>query len=235
MGEALVLLAIDTATRYASIALYDASGVLAERSWLSGGSHSVEVLPAIADMLAQARLTPEALNAVAVVRGPGSFTGLRIGMSIAKGLCLALDISIVSIPTLEVMAYAVGDPGGRVIAVLEAGRGRICVATYRYQEGLPVQEGDVELVKSSEWVVQATEPLLITGEVSAELAEQLLRQPDAGNITISSLASSLRRAGYLAELAWERLQRGDVDNLDTLSPVYTHYPDLKVTKDEARP
>lgn len=224
-----MLLAIDTATRYASVALYDASGVVSERSWRSEGNHSVEVLPAIAEMLAQARATPEALTAVAVVRGPGSFTGLRIGMSIAKGFCLALDIPLISVPTLEVTAYAVGDPGSRVMAVLEAGRGRICVATYRYREGLPVQEGEVELVSSSDWVVQAGEPVLITGEVSAELAERLLRQPDAQHIAISSLASSLRRAGYLAELAWERLQRGEVDDLDTLSPLYMHYPELKTT------
>ena len=229
-----MLLAIDTATRYASVALYDASGVISERSWRSEGNHSVEVLPAIAEMLNQAKLTPAALTAVAVVKGPGSFTGLRIGMSIAKGLCLALGLPIIGIPTLDVIAYAVGDPGSRVVAILEAGRGRICVATYRYQEGLPIQEGETELVRASEWAAQAEELLLITGEISAELAEQLLQQPEASNIAISSLAGSVRRAGYLAELAWERLQDGKVDDLDTLSPVYTHYPSPETTQGESR-
>jgi len=219
-----MLLALDTATRYASVALYDASGVVSERSWRSEGKHSVEVLPAVADMLAQARLASASLEAVAVTKGPGSFTGLRIGMSIAKGLCLALEIPIIGIPTLDVITYAVGDPGSRVVAVLEAGRGRICVATYHYEQGLPVQEGEIELVQASEWVVQAQEPLLITGEISADLAERLLQQPDAENMAISSLAGSLRRAGYLAELAWDRLQAGSVDDLDTLSPIYLHYP-----------
>jgi tRNA threonylcarbamoyladenosine biosynthesis protein TsaB len=230
-----VLLAIDTATRYASIALYDASGVVSERSWRSEGNHSVEVLPAIREMLTQARLTPAALTGVATVRGPGSFTGLRIGMSIAKGLCLALGIPIIAIPTLDVITYAVGDPGSPVVAVLEAGRGRICVATYCYEQGLPVRQGDTELVRAPEWVPLAQELILITGEVSAELAERLLSLPDAGNIAISSLAGSLRRAGYLAELAWDRLQTGAVDDLDSLGPEYLHLPAAPDTPIEPRP
>ncbi|NLG51773.1 MAG: tRNA (adenosine(37)-N6)-threonylcarbamoyltransferase complex dimerization subunit type 1 TsaB [Chloroflexi bacterium] len=219
-----MLLAIDTATRFASVALYNDSGVVAESSWRSANNHSVELAPAIAEMMARQKLTPQDLEAVAIAKGPGSFTGLRIGMSIAKGLCLALDIPIIGIPTLDITTYAVGDPGGRVLAVLEAGRGRIGVASYRFEDGLPVAEGDVELVRASQWQVQADEPVLIAGEVSAELAERLLQQPDAENISISSLAGSVRRAGYLAELAWDRLLDEAVDDLDTLSPVYLRSP-----------
>jgi tRNA threonylcarbamoyladenosine biosynthesis protein TsaB len=219
-----MLLAIDTATRYASIGLYSADGIVAEQSWRSDNRHSVQAMPAIAAMLEQQGLGPASLQAVAVAKGPGSFTGLRIGMSIAKGLCLALQIPIIAIPTLEITTYAVGDPGKRVLAVLEAGRGRICVGAYTFADGLPVQEGNTELLTASDWIVPADEPLLVAGEVSAELAERILSQPDAHNIAISSLAGSLRRAGYLAELAWDRLQRGQVDELDTVSPVYIHFP-----------
>ena len=219
-----MLLAIDTATRYASLALFGDTGVVSEQSWRSKNNHSVEMMPAIARMLSQQRLQPRCLTGVAVARGPGSFTGLRIGMSIAKGLCFALDIPIVAIPTLDIITYAVGDPGGPVFAVLEAGRGRICVAPYRFEEGVPAQEREIELVKASEWVVEAEEPTLVAGEVNAELAERLLMQPNAVNIAISSVAGSLRRAGYLAELAWDRLEDGTSDDLDSLSPIYAHYP-----------
>ncbi|MBC7235411.1 MAG: tRNA (adenosine(37)-N6)-threonylcarbamoyltransferase complex dimerization subunit type 1 TsaB [Chloroflexi bacterium] len=218
-----MLLAIDTATRYASLALYDESGVVAEWSWRSENNHSAEVLSAIDTLLGQQGLYPSDLVAVAVAKGPGSFTGLRIGMSVAKGLCLALDIPIIAIPTLDITTYAVGDPGGPVYAVLEAGRGRICVARYHFEQGLPVQEGDIELVSEKEWSPRDEEPLLVAGEVSAELAERLLAQEEA-EIAISSLAGSLRRAGYLAELAWEVFQNKRWDDLDTLSPIYAHYP-----------
>jgi tRNA threonylcarbamoyladenosine biosynthesis protein TsaB len=227
-----MLLAIDTATRYASIALYDESGIRAEQTWRSGRNHSVEVMPAIAAMLAQQRRTMNDLTAVAVAGGPGSFTGPRIGMSNAKGICLALEIPIIAVPTLDVVTYAVGDPGEPVFAVLEAGRGRISVAEYAFEDGLPVQRGELMLAASDEWAPPADEPILVAGEVSATLADHLLSLPQADNIAITSLAGSLRRAGYLAELAWERLQTGRTDDLAALSPIYGYAP-LSGTAPEA--
>lgn len=219
-----MLLAIDTATRTASIALYDASGVLSEQSWRSDNRHTVETAPAIAAMLRRLGLGAEALRGVAVATGPGSFTGLRIGISIAKGLCLALQIPILGVPSLDVVAYAAGDPGGPVLAVLEVGRGRICVARYHVVNSLPVQEGEIALVRAADWTPAVDELTLVAGEVSAELAERLLGLPGAENLAISSLAGSVRRAGYLAELAWERLEAGESDDLDSLAPIYLHQP-----------
>lgn len=217
-----MLLAIDTATRLASVALYDDTGIWAEESWRSRNNHSVEVMPTIAAMLSRQGLGHGDLTAVAVVQGPGSFTGLRIGMSLAKGLCMALNLPIIAVPTLQVTAYTAGDPGTPVLAVLEAGRGRICVASFQYQDEVPVQQGETELHESARWIPDLSAPVLVTGEVDSQLAERLLALPGAGNIAIASLAGSLRRAGFLAEMAWERLQRGVTDDLDTLSPVYIH-------------
>jgi tRNA threonylcarbamoyladenosine biosynthesis protein TsaB len=218
-----MLLAIDTATRLASLALYDEGGLIAEQSWRSRNNHSSETMPAIAEMLARQHKAPEALSGVAVAQGPGSFTGLRIGMSIAKGLCLGLGIPLIAIPTLDVMAYATGDPGRPVYAVLEAGRGRICVARYHYAEGLPVRQGEIELCAADAWLPPAGEPVLVAGEISADMADRLLSSAQAEDIALVSLAGSVRRAGYLAELAWERLQAGQVDDLDSTQPIYTSF------------
>ena len=219
-----MLLAIDTATRNASLALYDATGVLAERSWRSANNHSVEMLPAIAEMVSLQGCTPADLTAVAVAQGPGSFTGLRIGMSIAKGLCLALSIPIIAVPTLDIITYAVGDPGGEVFAVLEAGRGRVYVQRYRFEDGYPVADGPIEVQHAADWVPGNTEPALVAGEVSAELAKHLLQQDETDSLSIASLAGSVRRAGYLAELAWDRFVRDEADDLDSLVPAYVRYP-----------
>jgi tRNA threonylcarbamoyladenosine biosynthesis protein TsaB len=145
-------------------------------------------------------------------------------MSIGKGLCLALDIPIIAIPTLHIVAYATGDPGYPVYAVLQAGRGRICVAPYRFEEGLPVQTDAVQLVRASEWQIESKEPSLVAGEVDDELADRLLTDSEDQEVYVTSLSSSLRRAGYLAELAWERLQEGETADLDSLSPIYAHNP-----------
>ncbi len=219
-----MLLAIDTATRWASLALYNDSGVISEFNWRCAGNHTVEVMPAIALMLNQAQAKPENIEAVAVAKGPGSFTGLRIGMGIAKGLCLSLKIPIIAIPTLDITAYAVGDPGGLVYAVLELGRDRICVSQYLYEDGLPVLHAEPAIQDVQGWQPEAPEPVVLTGEISAELAERLLRYPQADNYAISSLSASVRRAGYLAELAWQRWQKGEIDDLDSISPIYLHQP-----------
>jgi tRNA threonylcarbamoyladenosine biosynthesis protein TsaB len=174
-------------------------------------------------MLARQHAAPQALVAVAVAKGPGSFTGLRIGISIAKGLCLGLGIPLIAIPTLDIMAYAVGDPGRPVYAVLEAGRGRISVARYHFAEGLPVQEGATELHQTDIWLPPAGEPVLVAGELSAELAERLMRAPQSADIALASLAGSVRRAAYLAELAWGRMQAGQTDDLDTTQPEYIKF------------
>lgn len=219
-----MILAIDTATRTASIALYNNTGVLAEESWRSKNNHSVEVMPAITRLVVRQGLTMRDLSGIAVSLGPGSFTGLRIGMSVAKGLCLGLEIPIVGVPALQVAAYAAGDPGCGILAVDEAGRGRICVGRYSYENGLPALQGSIQLQQADEWAPDLSEMVLITGEVDATLADHLLGLPGSENLSIVSLAGSLRRAGFLGELAWERLQRGDTDDLDTLEPIYVQQP-----------
>jgi tRNA threonylcarbamoyladenosine biosynthesis protein TsaB len=219
-----MILAIDTATRCASIALYNRTGVLAEESWRSENNHSVEVMPAIIRLMERQGASLQALTGIAVALGPGSFTGLRIGMSLAKGLSFALQVPILGVPTLQISAYAAGDPGCPVIAIAEAGRGRICVGRYLHSEGLPVLQGQIELYRSSDWGPDLTEYVLVTGEIDSALADRLSSLPDAENLSIVSAAGSMRRAGFLAELVWERLQRGDSDDLDTLEPLYTLHP-----------
>ncbi|MGC9358844.1 MAG: tRNA (adenosine(37)-N6)-threonylcarbamoyltransferase complex dimerization subunit type 1 TsaB [Anaerolineae bacterium] len=216
----MILAAIDTATRQASVALYDERGVLAESSWRTENRHSVETLPVLKSLMYLEHLQPSSLGALAVASGPGSFTGLRIGMSLAKGLALALDLPIVGIPTLAVTAYVAGDPGGPLWAVMEAGRGRLCIQPFRFEEGLPVADSKAEIVDANAWTPDASEPVLLAGELRADVVERLFALPDAENIAIASLASSVRRAGYLAELAWERVQRQEVDDLDTLDLTY---------------
>jgi tRNA threonylcarbamoyladenosine biosynthesis protein TsaB len=219
-----MILAIDTATRTASIALYSSTGVLAEESWRSQNNHSVEVMPAITRLVERQGCTMRDLSGIAISLGPGSFTGLRIGMSVAKGLCLALGIPIIGVPSLQVAAYAAGDPGCAILAVDEAGRGRICVGRYAYENGLPALQGEIELQRSADWTPDLSEYVLVTGEVDAALADHLSGLPGSENLSIVSLAGSLRRAGFLGELAWERLQAGETDDLDTLEPVYVQQP-----------
>ena len=221
MAERPLLIAIDTATRWAGLALYDGETVRAEASWQSRNNHSVELMPALDRMLAQQGVAPEQLVAVAVAVGPGSFTGLRIGLSVAKGLAQAQDIPILGVPTLDILVVPHSEQRRPVWAVIQAGRGRLCAAFYRRRSGRWRQDGDLHLTTVKDLAVLVTGRCLVCGELSAAERDYLGEQSEA-DLVFASPSLTTRRPACLAELGWARLQNGEADDLATLSPTYLH-------------
>lgn len=219
------ILAVDTATEMAGIALYQSGGVLAEESWRSPETHTVELAPRVVRMLERAALPAKQLGGLAVALGPGSFTGLRIGLALTKGLALALRLPLIGVPTLDALAYAQSEQPLPVYAVLQAGRGRLCVGLYRLARGRWRRVGDYQLESPDTLGREVTERSLFCGELDAATQESLRHRLGA-LATIASPASSLRRPAYLAELAWQRLSRGDVDDPAKLSPIYIQNPQI---------
>ena len=221
-----MLLAIDTATRVPSLALYDGERVLAEETWRSANGHTVELMPGLVRMLERQKVLPSELRGIAVALGPGSFTGLRIGLGVAKGLALTLAIPLVGIPTLDILVYAQGRKRGPVCAVLQAGRGRVSAAFYRRRREQWQRQGDYRLTTLDELCAEIATRTFFCGDIDAQAAE-LLRERLGAKAVVASPASSLRRAGYLAELGWQRLERGEADNPATLAPIYLRHPAIK--------
>jgi len=217
-----MLVAIDTATNHASLALHDGFRVRVEQTWESPRRHTVELLPRLVTALEQLDLGVEHLSGVAVTRGPGSFTGLRVGMAVAKGLALARGLALISVPTLDVVAAAQGRDRRPLCAVLQAGRGRICVATYRWRGGEWRAREAPRLTTWLALVEEMASPTLFCGEVDLVGAEALATLGELA--VLLPAAARLRRAGFLAELAWRRLNRGEVDDPATLTPIYLQYP-----------
>jgi len=216
-----MLLAIDTSTRWVGLALYDGIQVLSETVWQSQNHHTVEVAPALETLLQRSSIRPEDLRAIGVALGPGSFTSLRIGLGLAKGLALALHIPLVGIPTLDILAAAVPAQNYPLAAVLQSGRGRLAVGWYQAPAGQLWQgQGEARIMRVEELAQQIRKPTLICGELNAEERQLLARKRK--NVILCSPAASLRRPAYLAELAWERWQAGSVDDPVTLSPFYLH-------------
>lgn len=215
-----LLLAIDTATRVTGIALYDQSGLHMEQMWVTADNHTVELMPYIVRACEQQGLVPSDLRAVAVSLGPGSFTGLRVGLSVAKGLALALRIPVLGVPTLDATAYAHCREVLPVCAVLPAGRERWCTAWYESRADCGWQRSsDYALMSVDDLIASLREPTLVCGELDAQLVE-VLRTRAAEQAVIASPALSLRRTGYLAELAWQRFSCGQCDDLSSLAPIY---------------
>jgi tRNA threonylcarbamoyladenosine biosynthesis protein TsaB len=221
-----MLLAIDTSTRQAGVALYDGGrGLLAEHNWHSANRHTEELMPAVAQMLDQAGLAPAALRAVAVALGPGSFTGLRVGLAAAKGLALAAGLPLLGIPTLDAVAYPHQAQPVPVIAVLQAGRGRVYWAPYAHGPGGWAAQEPARLSTVPELANAVVRPIMFVGEVSAADRETLIAWAGRARANFLPPALGLRRAGYLAELGWRRFEIGEADDPAALSPIYLQGPD----------
>lgn len=213
-----MILALDTATRFISLALHDGQAALAETTWQSRGMHTVELSPAAALLLQRAGTAPAGLKGVAVAIGPGSFTGLRIGLGFAKGICLAHGLPIFGVPTLDVLALAQPLRPEPMLAVLSAGRSRLAVGRYSNDGQRWIPDGPPEVKDWAAVIESLSGATYICGEIDARGAE-LLRKA-RGRAILAPPAVSLRRAGFLAELGWGRMREGDADDLDSLSPVY---------------
>jgi tRNA threonylcarbamoyladenosine biosynthesis protein TsaB len=230
-----MLLAIDTATHMAGLALYDPlkGWILGEEMWYSVNNHTVELMPRLVRLLEQQGVAPTDLTGLAVSLGPGSFTGLRIGLGVAKGLAKACPAPMVGIPTLDIVARPHMAQRLPIWAILQAGRGRICAGHYIRYRGRWRKQGPYRLTTLLELCEGVAEPSLFCGEIGGEGAEQIQQWLGVESI-IATPAASVRRAAYLAELGWERLSRGDHDTAATLSPIYLHQPgiDTGSTSDE---
>lgn len=214
-----MLAAIDTATRVASLALHDGALLRYEATWEAGRRHTVQLVPTLLAGLRNLDLGPDSLSGIAVSLGPGSFTGLRVGLAVAKGLAMARGLPLVGVPTLDILATAQGRDRRPLVCVLQAGRGRICVAVYRSHKGWRQRE-EPRLTTWEELIAEVERPTLFCGEIDERGAE-LLRGLQ-GMATQLPAAHSLRRAGFLAEVAWARIRRGEMDDPVALVPIYLH-------------
>jgi len=226
-----MLLAIDTSTQQASIALYDrrpdpgrGRQLLAEQSWFSANRHTEELMPAISALLSLAGVAARDLTAVAVAIGPGSFTGLRVGLAAAKGLVLAQDLKLAGIPTLDVTAHPHQSQPVPVVAVAQAGRGRIYWAPYAHGPGGWGPQAPYALSTVIEMASTVVRPMAFAGELNETDQEALTRFAGRQRVILLSSALGLRRAGHLAELAAKRLDMGQEDDPAALSPIYLQQP-----------
>jgi tRNA threonylcarbamoyladenosine biosynthesis protein TsaB len=214
-----MLLAVDTSTAQVGLAIYDGSQVISEYAWRSSQRHTVELAPAIFDVLKRCGLTMDNIQGLGVALGPGSFTSLRVGLSLAKGLALSRHLPLIGIPTLDILAAA--QPSSRLplIVAIQAGRGRFAVGWYKsskngWQAKVPAQVLTLERLTN-----EVKSPVIVCGELTSEERQKLAEKAD---VHLVSPAQSIRRPAVLAELAWARWQAGQVDDEAKLAPIYLH-------------
>jgi len=211
-------LTIDTASDMASVALTREGALELELTWRCQRNHSRELLPAVEYLMRRSGVDKAELTAVFACIGPGSYTGLRVGIATAKGLAFALGLPVVGVGRLEADAYQHSDFAGPICAVHRAGRGELAWAVYRsapsWREALAPRLTEPEAL-----IGGVRRPTLFCGEIDEALAARLTETlgPKA---RFAGPATSLRRAATIAELAWRSLAAGQADDAAGLKPIY---------------
>jgi tRNA threonylcarbamoyladenosine biosynthesis protein TsaB len=211
------ILGLDTATRCASVGVLIDGRVVAEESEVTG-SHAASLLPLIDGVLMRAGCTVRDLDAIAVSSGPGSFTGLRVAMSVAKGLACAAGLRVVGVPTLEALARSVAQPG-TICALLDARKGELYAAWFEFADGTLRRLAADALLTPEQLVALVPAPCVFVGD-AVEAYGDLLRGHFGTRATVLPFPSCGPRGGVIAALGLERVQAGQVEDLLTLEPCY---------------
>jgi len=218
-----MLLAVDTSTSWIGLALFDDEQIISETVWKTKSHHSVELIPAIGLLLKRSLVDTKEIQVLAAATGPGSFTSLRIGLAVIKGLSLALQIPVIGIPSLDIIAAGVPVQDLALAAVLQAGRGRLAVGWYSGKDGTWVSDKPTTVMTPEELEQKIHKPTIVCGELNTEERQTLARRWK--KVILASPAESVRRPAILAQLAWKRWLNMDVDDIVTIAPIYLHYKD----------
>ena len=223
-------LSIDTSTRYASVALSRAGELVAQFAWRSERNHSVELAPALRQLMERTRATIADVEAVFVARGPGGFSALRVGISLSKSLASARAVPLVGVPTLDIEARPYLGTGLPVCAAIEAGKAKVYAARYGAAGASAGGSGADYAVYSYEDLVRlVTERTLFCGEGTSAVAE-LLRSSLGRDAVIADSPPPTRNPSVLAELGHRRLRSGETDDPESLQPLYMHGSQYKAAQ-----
>jgi tRNA threonylcarbamoyl adenosine modification protein YeaZ len=223
-------LAIDTSSNIVSVALSHKDEILASLTWQTTQNHTIELLPNLVCLLQRAKVELGSIEAIIVAKGPGSFNGLRVGISTAKGLASALDIPLLGISTLEAEAYPFAFTGLPLRPIHKAGREEIATALYRQKdnEWRCLEAENLTTVKAlCRRIKQKT---LFCGEIPADIISEI--QQNLGRQAIIPKSNSLSRASSLAILGWRKLSRGEQNDPVTLQPLYLRPPHITKPRDK---
>ena len=226
----MLLLAVDTSGKNGSLALARALPGATELSVLevvplAGGAFSAQLVPQIAALLEKHGHTKRDLGAFLVANGPGSFTGLRVGLAAMKALAEALDKPLVAVSLLEAVARE-GTARGRVLAAMDAGRNDVYVGDYQLEQvGINARANSERLSNREEFLSAATnadatgatvvtpDPVLAEVVRAAGVPVELIEYPNAGAI---------------ARLGWEHLRRGQTVRPEDLEANYMRHSDAEI-------
>lgn len=228
------ILAVDTATKSCSVAVVNKKTIISEYTVTHKDTHSRFVMGLIHEILGISHLAVKDMDGFAVTIGPGSFTGLRIGLSTVKGLALATGKPVVGVSSLAALAFPVCIPisapvkgkNTLICPMLDARRNEVYAGGYRFNGMALINEQPARVVRPDEAIKDIDEPCLFVGDGAVAYAE--LIKSNLGQLAVfADFSGNIIRASVVGHIAIERFKNKDTDNPGLLKPVYLRKSDAE--------
>lgn len=228
------ILAVETATPWQSVAILEDDRVLAMHEQEAGGAHGSLLLPAIDRLLSQCGLQLNDLSGLACSIGPGSFTGIRVGLATCLGLRGAIGLPLTLVPTLEAMARSLQSVAGPVCPMLTSRRGEVYWAIFRW-----TNDGRCERIVGEQvgtpraFVRSLTEPTLVFGPGWSSI-ESEMRAALSESVAVTEGPRHLFKpsAIHVAQIGMERLRRGEIAG-DLVAPLYVQRAEAEIQHEQS--
>lgn len=220
----MILLAVDTSTRWAGVGLETDSGERTEIIWHSDQNHGRELMPAIIELMSRASLGPQDITHLAVALGPGGFSAVRVGISAVMGLALPRDLPVVGVPThlIEALPYLESaSSGSPIVSVIPAGRGELSWATFEGDSAAAIEIG---LCGVDEFIGALSAGTRLCGEGTEQLRKHI---PDDRFL---SSDTPTRSPVSLLKLAMRRFDGGHPTPPEELRPIYARPPSITMRR-----
>lgn len=227
----MIVLGIETSTTTAGVAVVDGQRVMAEHRFDVGSTHAERLMPAILQTLGAANIGFEDVKGIAVSIGPGSFTGLRIGLSTAKGLSLARGIPVVAVPSLEGLAYHLPFCQHLICPILDAKRHEVYTAMFRTTTGVPERVTDFRAMTPGTLLAEIDEPTVFLGNgvpVYRGLIEE--RLGSLAHFAPAHLTSASGSA--IALLGHQMFTEGKTVEVRSVEPIYLRKSDAELKREK---
>lgn len=216
------ILAIDTSSIVATCAILDDDKILAEYILNHKMTHSQTIMPMIEQVLDSLNLKPTDIDVYAAAKGPGSFTGLRIGIATIKGLAHATSKAVVGVSTLDALAFNLPFSEGIVVPMMDARRDRVFTGIYKWStEGLSIvmNQDVLEIDELIKILKERNENIVFNGDGTLVFKDRLIKELGK-KANFAPRSVNMARASSVAELAMQKAKEGTFDNLYELAPDY---------------
>ena len=221
------ILAVDTSTTSCSVAVVDKDVLLAEMTIEREQTHSKHLMDMIHTVIQFSGLAGTDLDGFAVTKGPGTFTGLRIGISTIKGLAMASGKPVVGISSLDALAEQIACSTYFICVLLDARRGEVYFSGYRFEDGVLIKKVDEGVLTPRQAVRDIKEPSLLVGN-GAWLYQDTLVETMGGMALFALPCQNTIRASTVARLGMSRFEKTKTDDVATLIPQYIRKSDAEL-------